>query len=160
MDEHRVRASDDDRQQVVDVLREQTTIGRLSLEEFEERMGAAYSVRTWAELRSLACDLPVELVFDGAPSAQPERIGFRKTGAAATRGLASAGTRVPSRLRVVLLFAVLLYMSFALEWGPQWTGFVMWLLVPGLALWAGKRAARAASRRRAAGLAHLTSPPT
>ncbi|MQA96349.1 MAG: DUF1707 domain-containing protein [Streptosporangiales bacterium] len=62
------RASDADRERVVESLREQTAIGRLTLEELDERSGAAYAARTWADLRPLLADLPVRVRFDGEPA--------------------------------------------------------------------------------------------
>lgn len=59
-----IRASDADREQVVEILRAQTAQGRLTLEELQERTGAAYTARTWHELRRLTSDLPVEPVFE------------------------------------------------------------------------------------------------
>ena len=55
-----IRASDQERQSVVDVLRDAFTDGRLTLDEFEERMAAAYAAKTWTDLRHLTGDLPVE----------------------------------------------------------------------------------------------------
>ncbi|MQA86961.1 MAG: DUF1707 domain-containing protein [Streptosporangiales bacterium] len=53
------RASDLDREGVVERLREATAEGRLDLTEFEERMAAAYRARTYGELAPLTEDLPV-----------------------------------------------------------------------------------------------------
>ena len=53
-----IRASDADREVVVDTLREAFTAGRLTLDEFDERMTAAYAARTWGDLRQLTTDLP------------------------------------------------------------------------------------------------------
>jgi hypothetical protein len=55
-----IRASDKERDSVVDVLRDAYTDGRLTLDEFEERMAAAYAAKTWTDLRQLTGDLPVE----------------------------------------------------------------------------------------------------
>ena len=52
-----VRASDADRDRVVDVLRLATGDGRLTAEEFGERMEAALSSRTLGELAVLTADL-------------------------------------------------------------------------------------------------------
>lgn len=52
-----VRASDGDRDQVVDVLRMALGDGRLTTDEFGERMGAALSARTLGELAVLTADL-------------------------------------------------------------------------------------------------------
>jgi Domain of unknown function (DUF1707) len=55
-----IRASDVDREAVVTTLREAYTAGRLTLDEFDERMAAAYAGRTWGDLRALTADLPVQ----------------------------------------------------------------------------------------------------
>ena len=61
--DHMIRASDQDRDVVVSALREAFTAGRLTLEEFDERMTAAYASRTWGELRKLTDDLPSQPVL-------------------------------------------------------------------------------------------------
>jgi hypothetical protein len=58
-----IRASDADRDVVVDALREAYTEGRLTRDEFDERMSSAYAGRTWGELRELTADLPVQPVL-------------------------------------------------------------------------------------------------
>jgi hypothetical protein len=63
MTDRPIRASDGERESVVDVLRDAYTDGRLTLEEFEERTSAAYASKTWADLRELTADLPVEPVL-------------------------------------------------------------------------------------------------
>lgn len=54
-----LRASDADRERTVVLLREHAAQGRLTLEEFTERMSAAYLARTNDDLDELARDLPV-----------------------------------------------------------------------------------------------------
>ncbi len=63
MTDRPIRASDRERESVVDVLRDAYTDGRLTLDEFEERTSAAYASKTWADLRELTGDLPVEPVL-------------------------------------------------------------------------------------------------
>ena len=58
MNEPAVRASDADRERTVVLLRDHSTQGRLTLEEFSERMEHAYAARTLDELESLTDDLP------------------------------------------------------------------------------------------------------
>jgi Domain of unknown function (DUF1707)/Cell wall-active antibiotics response 4TMS YvqF len=55
-----VRASDADREQIVVRLRDASAEGRLTLEEFVERMTNAYGARTHADLDELVRDLPAE----------------------------------------------------------------------------------------------------
>jgi hypothetical protein len=57
-DQDLMRASDDDRQQVVDRLRAAFEDGRLRMEEFTERVGLAYQAVTHADLVKLHADLP------------------------------------------------------------------------------------------------------
>jgi hypothetical protein len=63
MTDRPIRASDQERESVVDVLRDAYTDGRLTLDEFSERTSAAYAARTRPELRELTGDLPVQPTF-------------------------------------------------------------------------------------------------
>ena len=56
-----IRASDADRERVVEILRQHTAEGRITAEEFDERMAAAYGARTLGALAELTTDLPVDL---------------------------------------------------------------------------------------------------
>jgi hypothetical protein len=58
-----IRASDADREVVVASLREAYMAGRLTLDEFDERMAAAYASKTWGDLRKLTIDLPSQPVL-------------------------------------------------------------------------------------------------
>jgi len=53
-----LRASDADREQVVDRLRRASTEGRLAVHEFEHRVTAALGARTYAQLDATVADLP------------------------------------------------------------------------------------------------------
>jgi hypothetical protein len=55
---HELRASDRQRDEAADDLREHFAAGRLSQEELDERIDAVYAARTEGELRSLRADLP------------------------------------------------------------------------------------------------------
>ena len=58
-----IRASDVDRDAVVATLREAYSAGRLTLDEFDERMAAAYAGKTWGDLRQLTIDLPSQPIL-------------------------------------------------------------------------------------------------
>jgi hypothetical protein len=58
-----IRASDADREVVVGALRDAYTAGRLTLDEFDERVTAAYAGKTWGDLRGLTVDLPTQPVL-------------------------------------------------------------------------------------------------
>jgi hypothetical protein len=53
-----IRASDADREHAVGLLRDGYACGRITLDEFDERTTAAFTSRTWGELRKLTQDLP------------------------------------------------------------------------------------------------------
>jgi hypothetical protein len=53
-----MRASDGDRDRVAEALREHMAQGRLTVEEFNERLELLYASRTYGELAKLTADLP------------------------------------------------------------------------------------------------------
>ncbi|MFF9570146.1 DUF1707 domain-containing protein [Streptomyces sp. NPDC014685] len=74
-----MRASDTEREHVAETLREAVAEGRLEMEEFEQRLEAAYKARTRGELEPLVRDLP-------APGTAVAPVGARgpaRTGSAA-----------------------------------------------------------------------------
>lgn len=58
-DPSQLRVADADREQLVDELRDHALAGRLTSEELEERVGAAYRATTRADIDVLKDDLPV-----------------------------------------------------------------------------------------------------
>lgn len=63
-----LRASDADRERVAERLREALAEGRLDMEEFDARLGAAYAARTYGELVPLTRDLPEGVRTGAAPA--------------------------------------------------------------------------------------------
>ena len=55
-----VRASDADRERVVELLRDHAAAGRLDVEELDQRTEAAYRARTVDALEALSRDLPAD----------------------------------------------------------------------------------------------------
>jgi Domain of unknown function (DUF1707) len=55
-----IRASDEDRQRIVAALERHTGAGRLTLDEFAERVRVAHDARTLDELAAVVGDLPAE----------------------------------------------------------------------------------------------------
>lgn len=53
-----MRASDADRDRVAAILREHTAQGRITMDEFNERLEQLYKSRTYGELARLTSDLP------------------------------------------------------------------------------------------------------
>jgi hypothetical protein len=68
-----LRASHEDRDQVVEVLRTAAGDGRLTAEELDQRLDAALTARTYAELAVLTADLPtVQGAAVGGPAPKPK----------------------------------------------------------------------------------------
>ena len=84
----RIRASDEDRDRVASMLREHHAVGRLTVDEFNERLDKAYAARTMGDLDELLADLP-GIDLDQLPDAS--RPGYR--GPAAGGGGAPLGPR-------------------------------------------------------------------
>lgn len=82
-DRELARASDDDRQQVVDRLRAAFESGRLRMEEFTERVGLAYQAVTYGDLAKLHADLPAASAEaeprPAAASAAPPAVAARRS---------------------------------------------------------------------------------
>lgn len=75
-----MRASDEDRENAVDVLRDAYAKCRLRSGEFYERVDAAYAATTWDDLDNLTADLPVIWTDAGLPSDVVSRGGSRTAG--------------------------------------------------------------------------------
>lgn len=87
-----MRASDRERQQVVDRLRAGLEDGRLTMEEYTDRMGNAYQAVTYGDLAPLCADLPAA----GPPA--PEPIAAACPAITGRRGILAA---MPCPLRVL-----------------------------------------------------------
>lgn len=68
-----MRASTADRERAVDVLKAAFAEGRLTADEYQERVGQAFSSRTYAELGALTADLPIGPLGTMMPS-QPAHV--------------------------------------------------------------------------------------
>ena len=71
MNDDDMRASDNDRQQVVDRLRVALDEGRLKMDEYMDRMGQAYEAVTYTELARLHSDLPAVREQAAGPAVPP-----------------------------------------------------------------------------------------
>jgi Domain of unknown function (DUF1707)/Domain of unknown function (DUF4190) len=66
----KMRASDRDRDHVVELLNVAFSEGRLSRDEYDGRLGNAFSARTYADLDHLVTDLPAARVPAASPAAK------------------------------------------------------------------------------------------
>jgi hypothetical protein len=67
-----MRASSADRERAVDVLKAGFAEGRLTQDEYNDRMGRAYAARTYGELAALTADLPAGAWPAWPPPAYPQ----------------------------------------------------------------------------------------
>ena len=94
-----LRASDADRDRAVAELREHTATGRLTLEEFSERVDRAVAARTLSELEEIRGDLPT-----AGPVARAPRRPKRFTAVAFGRTQRTGRWRLPPRALALVLF--------------------------------------------------------
>ncbi len=73
MPEPHLRAADADRAAVADVLGQHMSAGRLSVDEYDERLAQAYAAKTYGELERLTADLPATRP-DPRPAPQPPAV--------------------------------------------------------------------------------------
>jgi hypothetical protein len=68
-EEDALRASDRDREIVAGQLREAAESGRLTMDEFDDRVANAYRAKTYGDLKALLADLPAVAPRPGNPLA-------------------------------------------------------------------------------------------
>src|ERR671932_647493 len=72
MPDPNLRAADSDRQAVAAALGRHLSDGRLTVEEYDERLAKAYAARTYGDLDALFADLPRSTPARPAPRPAPE----------------------------------------------------------------------------------------
>src|SRR5262245_2221691 len=90
----RLRASDADRDRVIDTLKAAFVQERLVKDEFDERVGRALAARTHAELAALTADIPAGLPVPAPPRASGwdlDRLRDSKAAKVAAGATAAAG---------------------------------------------------------------------
>jgi hypothetical protein len=89
MSEPHLRAADADRAAVATVLGHHMSAGRLTLDEYDERLARAYAAKTYGELEQLTADLPPTTsapVPAQEPAAQPAQQGWCSAAPAGAHG--------------------------------------------------------------------------
>ena len=74
-----LRASQADREGVIDALKAAFVVGRLTEDEFEARVGRAFAAPTQADLAAITADIPVASVA-ARPGGMPDRVVAGGTG--------------------------------------------------------------------------------
>jgi len=126
-----IRASDSDREVVVAALREAYTAGRLSLDEFDERMTAAYASRTWGDLRGLTVDLPSQPILGGDVPGRLSAGLVEPPPALKLPAHPPRATVTPTRHRnpIPVLIPIAVWTILAVHAGGAGTGFVVLSMV-------------------------------
>jgi uncharacterized protein DUF1707 len=100
-----IRASDGDRERTVGILREAYALGRLTLAEFDERTTAAFTGRTWGDLRALTQDLPAGVgAVPAATGARPPAAGPAPAQGPRPSSLAGQRARLTPMLVIALFW--------------------------------------------------------
>jgi hypothetical protein len=93
MSEPAVRASDADREQTIALLRDATAEGRLTLEEFSQRVEAVYAAKLQGELEPLTGDLPKAPATASGSGRRPRRFTISAFGGIDRKGRWRVGHR-------------------------------------------------------------------
>jgi hypothetical protein len=112
-----LRASDADREQVIDTLKDAFALGRLTRDELVVRAGRALTSRTYAELAAITADIPAPLI-KAQPTPQPARAPAPKPATVKAAAWGAALVIAPPALWAVFLtyyggFIVLFLVVFA-----------------------------------------------
>ncbi|WP_308201555.1 DUF1707 SHOCT-like domain-containing protein [Sphaerisporangium perillae] len=110
-----MRASDGDRDKVAAALREHCAQGRLTMEEFNERLEQVYQGRTYGDLQKLTADLP-DIDMHALPAAQPP--DRRPQPSNAQKGIKAAWASWASAVAVTTVIWALT--SFGDYFWPMW----------------------------------------
>jgi Flp pilus assembly protein TadB len=114
-----LRASDADRDAVIDRLREAACEGRLEPDELEQRVDRALHARTYGQLEELLADLP------GDGGMRWRRAGAR-TNSLARSAMLGAGLLVAVILALVMIALAVMLVLAAAAW---WIAIVLFWLV-------------------------------
>jgi Domain of unknown function (DUF1707) len=138
---HSLRASDADRDAVVDRLRDAAGEGRLERDELEQRVDGALRARTYGDLAALLADIP----GDGRVLLQSTRW---RTNAVARSAVFGAGLLVAVMAFAVVAVVAMLVLAAAASWIVI---FLFWLVCCGSRrrLVRGSAGRRSVSARRA-----------
>jgi len=134
----RMRASDADRERTVTLLREHHAEGRLTADEFGDRVDRALAAKTIGELDALLADLPgIDLYRLPAAGIRPAPPGARRPRPGNAVDRRSAGAVSPQRVATwaawaaisALLFVAWLGLGLA-SGGAAWVPWFLLVVVP------------------------------
>ena len=112
----RLRASDADRDRVAALLREHHAAGRLTADEFQERLTATFAAKTFGELDELMADLPA---IDLQQYQLPDRSIAGQSSTLARQPVSDVVARTGAILTAIGLYLVT-GVIFHIWWIPWW----------------------------------------
>ena len=89
-DRRHLRVSDADREQSADLLRQAAGDGRITLEELDQRLEAAYAARTYGDLTEVTADLPAAGEAPPGPQTAPGTFPAARIGGEPGSGMSVA----------------------------------------------------------------------
>jgi hypothetical protein len=110
----RLRASDADRDRVAALLREHHAAGRLTADEFQERLAATFAAKTMGELDELMADLPAIDLYH-----LPDRYIATRSSSVARQPASDLVVRTAS-IGVAIGLYVVSGVLFGIWWIPWW----------------------------------------
>ncbi|GAA0960409.1 DUF1707 domain-containing protein [Actinocorallia libanotica] len=124
-----MRASDRDREQCAEVLRENYAQGRLTQDELNERLDAVYETRTMGGLQQLTADLPAQDLYDLPLAAAKDSVPAVRTPAELQResGGLRAGWAAWATANLVVFTIWLVSSVSSGEWLNPW---FLWVAGP------------------------------
>ncbi|GAB3422109.1 DUF1707 SHOCT-like domain-containing protein [Flindersiella endophytica] len=146
------RVGDEERHKTAEILSEHHAHGRLTQEEFEDRLGAALTAQTTAELGRLLADLPLRHEVERQESALRPAVGElrEKLGRATRRAGPTAVAVGGIGAMAVLTTAAMPYYGYSVFAYAFATG-IIGLLGGRMSAWAARRRRAAEERRRSGG---------
>lgn len=151
-DREKMRASDADRQEVVERLRAALDEGRLKMDEYLERMERAYDAVTYGDLEPLYSDLPESRGVARPEPAQPSPAATHEPAITADHGGVFA--RLPAPLRMawigwatIVSVNVVVWVLVSATTGQLIYPWPLWVAGPWGAVLFGVSAGVTASRR-------------
>jgi Domain of unknown function (DUF1707) len=135
----RMRASDADRERTASLLREHHAEGRLTAEEFNDRLDQAFTAKTIGELDALLADLPgIDLYRLPAAGIRPAPPGaLRPRSAHAGVGRRGQGAVTPQRVAAWAAWAAISSLLFVawlglgvLSGGAAWFPWFLLVVIP------------------------------
>jgi len=130
----KIRASDADRDRAAAALREHLAAGRLTIEEFDERLDRAYAAKTLGELDELMADLPTA-DLDQLPGSSLDRpaAGPMPAGRHPDRPIQAGPRGFPPARRTAwrswLVISLILFMIWVAS-GATGSLWFLWVVIP------------------------------